>query len=164
MGASLINSSILYAAPLWGATTSTNVDKIQSAQIRAARFITNKSWQRSKKKKHRQQLLNELSWPNTRQIINSAILNLAKKAISTNSSFGLNNIFKTIKPTSNRGGPTVRIEHKSKINKKSDIFSVIAPALFNGLPAKMRNPLTIDKQFKILVKKHSCTVNLLPEH
>ena len=84
--------------------------------------------------------------------------------MSKNSSYGLNNTFRAIKPLSNRGEPTVRLEHRGKITKKSNIFSVIAPALFNGLPAKMRNPLTTEKQFKVLVKKHTCTVNLLPEH
>ena len=47
--ASLVNSTILYAAPVWGATSARNIDKIQSAQIHAARVIKRKAWQRCKK-------------------------------------------------------------------------------------------------------------------
>ena len=70
VGASLINSSILYAAPVWGATTKANIQKIQSLQT-----IVGKAWQRNKNKQHRQELLDELNWPNVTQIIYSALLN-----------------------------------------------------------------------------------------
>ena len=44
VGASLINSTILYAAPLWGTTTKNNIAKIQKGQTKAARQIQGKAW------------------------------------------------------------------------------------------------------------------------
>ena len=76
VGASLINSTILYAAPLWGSTTKTNLAKIQKAQTRAARVIKGRAWHRPKTKQHRQQLLDEMNWPNVEQIIKSSTANL----------------------------------------------------------------------------------------
>ena len=164
VGASLVNSTVLYAAPLWGSTSKTNMDKIQAAQIRAARVITSKSWQRSKQKEHRQETLNSLNWPNVNQIVTSAILNLTKKATSNKSSEGLNNMFKVFKPQNQRGEPTSRVEHKGKSNKKNDTFSVNASVLFNSQTQDMKNPLLTIKRFKSKLKKVSRETNLLPTH
>ena len=141
VGASLINSSILYAAPVWGATTKANIQKIQSLQTRAARTIVGKAWQRNKNKQHRQELLDELNWPNVTQIICSASLNLAKKAATNCSSAGLNNIFKVTKSRNPRLKPTLRLDHKGKSTEASNIFSVSALQLFNNLPAELKHPL-----------------------
>ena len=78
VGASLINSTILYAAPLWGTTTKNNIAKIQKGQTKAARQIQRKAWQRQKIKQHGQDLMNDISWPNTQQIMISATANLTK--------------------------------------------------------------------------------------
>ena len=114
VAASLVNSSILYAAPIWGATTQANIQKIQSLQIRAARLVKNNSWQRTKKKQHRQELLNELNWPNTSQIIYSASLNLAKKAVTNSSSASLNKVFKVSKPNKARSQPVITTKEKTQ--------------------------------------------------
>ena len=164
VGASLINSSILYAAPVWGATTQANIQKVQSLQIRAARVVKGKSWQRAKKKQHRQELLDELNWPNTNQIIYSASMNLAKKACTANSSAGLNQLFKVTKSQKARTGPTLRIDHKGKSNNSSNIFSVNAPLLFNNLPTELKHPLLTVNQFKTKLKRVTRSRNLLPKH
>ena len=49
VGASLIISSTLYAAPVWGATTKANIQKMQSLQTMAARTIVGEAWQRGSK-------------------------------------------------------------------------------------------------------------------
>ena len=162
VGSSLINSTVLYAAPLWGTTTKTNTDKIQSAQVRAARIVTNKAWQRTKVKTHRQQTLNLLNWPNITQIVTSATLNLTKKATAKKSSTGMNNMFTNIRPKSQRGNPTFRIKHEGKANKSNNTFSVNATTLFNNLNTEMRNPLLTTDSFKSKLKKLSREMNLLP--
>ena len=86
IGSGLINSTILYGAPVWGFTTIKNLDMIQKVQTKAARLIMSKGWQKNKKKAHRQDTLDLLKWPNTKQIVTSAILNLTKKAIDQKSS------------------------------------------------------------------------------
>ena len=94
IGSGLIKSTILYGAPVWGSTTIKNLDMIQKVQTKAARLIISKGWQKNKKKAHRQDTLDLLKWPNTKQIVTSAILNLTKKAIDQKSSKGINNMFK----------------------------------------------------------------------
>ena len=78
IGSSLINSTILYAAPLWGRTSKSNIQKVQAGQIKAARTISGEKWKKGKKT-HRQSILNTLDWPNVQQIILSSSLNIIKK-------------------------------------------------------------------------------------
>ena len=64
IGASLINSTVLYGAPVWGCTTQQNLDRIQKIQIKAARLIVNESWNRKGNKSHRKSQM----WQIWRQI------------------------------------------------------------------------------------------------
>ena len=164
IGANLINSTILYAAPLWGATTKENIARVQSIQIKAARVIKNKAWARTKHKQHRQELLDELKWPNTQQIINSATLNLAKKATTASSSEGLNNLFKVSKATHTRKLPVIRIDHRGKVTSTNNIFSVNAPKLFNNLPAELKDPNMSNTKFKRQLKHVTIANNRLTAH
>ena len=59
MGNAIINSTIQYGAAIWGATTDQNVNKIQAAQIRAARILT-KKWKKKDDGIHRQQILDSI--------------------------------------------------------------------------------------------------------
>ena len=93
IAANLVNSTLLYAAPLWGSSVNSNIDKLQSTQTKAARVVNNKAWKRQKKKSHRQELLNQLNWPNTKQIIHMATANITKKAIMGKSSVGMDKMF-----------------------------------------------------------------------
>ena len=86
VGSALINSTILYGAPIWGNTTQSNIDRVQKVQMKAARLIDGKGWNRKTSKSHRQDLLNDLKWPNVNQIITTSILNLTKMAIEKKSS------------------------------------------------------------------------------
>ena len=79
VGNNLINSTILYAAPLWGLTTKSNIQKVQASQIKAARIVTGKKW-RNGKIEHGQTTLDSINWPNASQIISSATLNVIKRA------------------------------------------------------------------------------------
>ena len=164
VGAALINSSILYAAPLWGATSQSNIQKIQSGQTRAARIVKSKAWQRSKVKQHRQDLLDELGWPNTEQIIHMATLNLTKKAISQKSSHDLNLMFQKSKQRSDRLAMSTRIDHKGKATRKTNIFSVKASDMYNKLPQELRANSLTDKQFKDKLKVYTKTIYLLQKH
>ena len=164
VGASLINSTILYAAPLWGATTKSNIQKVQSNQIKAARIIKNESWKRTKKKKHRQELLDELNWPNTQQIINAATNNLTKRAISAKSSAGLNDLFKKTTALHARKHQIIRIQHKGKATCTTNIFSTNAPQLFNSLPAGLKHPQLTTNQFKTKLKNITLAGNRLQAH
>ena len=94
--------------------------------------------QRFKKKMHRQDTLDDLNWPNVRQLIYSATLNLAKSAIEAKSSEGLNNLF-VVKHTKNpRKGPNMRLKHRGKITQANDTFSVNATEIFNKLPMELK--------------------------
>ena len=164
IGAGLINSTILYGAPVWAQTTQKNIDFLQKQQIKAARLITSKGWQRGKKKEHRQVILDQLGWPNIKQIANSAIINLTKKAIKHTSSKAINNMFTIRKPKAARKGKGTRIAHKWKINTKNNTFSTNAPTLFNILPIKLRDTAITCKKFKNNLKVHIRTLHHLQQH
>ena len=93
VGNSLINSTIQYGAALWGATSLTNIAKVQSAQIRAGRIISG-NWRKKRDGVHRQDLMNLMKWQNVNQLINTAVtLDMTEHAISNNSTIGTNSLF-----------------------------------------------------------------------
>ena len=164
VGSSLINSTILYAAPLWGCTTKSNLDKIQASQTRAARMILSKGWSRTKTKSHRQDALTELKWPNVSQIVHMATCNLTKKALSGNLSIDMNNMFTKSKTEHSRPANRGRIDHKGKIDQNQNIYSVMATNMYNTLPQYMKDPDMTDKKFKNEMKRLSLQMNHLPTH
>ena len=164
VGASLLNSTILYAAPLWGTTNKTNIAKIQKLQTRGARTVEGKNWNRKATKTHRQVLLDNLNWPNVEQMITSATLNITKKALNKESSTKLNETFSYIKPRNPRATTSTRITHKGNHARKENIFSTQAVKLFNDLPPILKDPTITSKKFKVKLKKHTRTTNLLTQH
>ena len=76
----LVNSTIVYGAPLWATTSLTNKDMLQRSQIKAARMVTGIKWSKGNKL-HRQQILDKINWPNVEQIAQAATLNLVKRAL-----------------------------------------------------------------------------------
>ena len=92
----LVNSTIVYGAPLWATTSLTNKDMLQRSQIKAARMVTGIKWSKGNKL-HRQQILDKINWPNVEQIAQAATLNLVKKALCNTTSKALKNMF-IIKP------------------------------------------------------------------
>ena len=120
-------------------------------------MIVNKSWQRNKVKVHRQDLLDQLNWPNVAQLISNSTLNLTKKAINKQSSHQLNNTFKVIKPTHPRQITTNRIIHNGKVSRKDNVFSENATKIYNDLPIGLKDPLLTTQQFKVKIKRHCQT-------
>ena len=149
---------------VWRAPSCPNINKIQSGQIRAARLIKNESVRRSHVKTHRQELLDQLNWPNAKQIIFTSTVNLVKKAITGKSAKGMNKLFKINYSQQTRKGPNIRLEHCGKIAKKGDTFSVKGSEMFNNLPMQLKNPSLTEKQFKIKLKLYPRTKNLPPAH
>ena len=163
VGGSLINSTILYGAPVWGHTTQKNIELIQKYQTKAARMILKGGWQ-NEKLTHRQEALDTLGWPNVEQIVISSTLNLTKAAIDQESSRGLNNIFKVTHPTNCRKGQGTRIENKAHASTQNKSFSSHTPQLFNQLPPHMRQQLISRKKFKTELKLHIQMNHKLPHH
>ena len=164
VGSSMLNSTILYAAAVWGGTTQQNIDRIQAVQTRGARMIVNKSWQRNKIKEHRQVLLDQLNWPNVAQLIKNTTLNITKKAINKQSSDQLNNTFKVKKPNHPRQTTSIRLSHDGKLTRKANVYSAYAIKYYNELPHQLKDPDLTTGQFKTKIKTYCRTQNLLKQH
>ena len=163
VGQAMVNSTILYGAPVWGATSKTNKNKIQSAQIRAARTITG-TWNTKEKKSHRQDVLNQVGWLNVDQIINSSTLNLLKQTISNKTTHGMSKLFKVTQPQHSSRTNSLRVDHKGHPEKYNSSFSTNAPILFNNLNQELKNPNQTTKQFKTALRKVSNQMYKLEEH
>ena len=163
VGNALINSSILYGSALWGATSKSNINKVQAAQVRAARIITRR-WNRQGDNLHRQQLLESVEWPNVKQMIASSTLNLTKKAISGESSDGMNNLLKITKPPGGNRNQGLRVEHKGKADRPALTFAANSVVHFNNLPANLRDPKLTSKKFKVEVKSYIRNTIKIPQH
>ena len=162
IGDSLINSTLMYGAPLWGATSEANISRLQNAQIKAGRVITGQGPR--KNRSHRQTMLKTLGWPNIRQLITTATLNLAKNGIEQVSSEGLNTMFKVTTPRLQRTHLTMRLDHRGPLKRKATIFSAKAAHLFNTLPSELKSPKMSTKFFKTKIKEHVASKFLLKEH
>ena len=108
-------------------------------------------------------MLNLLKWPNINQLVNSAIINLAKNATCYQSSAGINELFNTSNPRNKRTGHAMRISHKGKINA-TESFETKAVMLFNQLPAEIRNHTWKTTNFKAKLKTHLSQQYLLTKH
>ena len=137
VGNALINSTIQYGAAIWGATTQTNITKVQAAQVRSARILTGRG-RRGSKLSHRQELLDSVNWPNVNQIIQNTTLNLTKNAITGNSSSGFNSLFSIKIPHDKLRNKGIRINHGGPNNRTNLNFSANATLAFNKLPAELR--------------------------
>ena len=162
VGGAMINSTILYGAPLWGATTSHNKQIIQVAQTKAARAITT-LWNKKGKIFHRQEILDKVNWPNVDQIITNSTLNLLKKATTNSTSAGLNKLFNTKQPNSKTRNNSIRINRENITTVSNNTFSSFAPELFNELPQHLKDPNLTNKQFKSKLKQHVKIHNKLDE-
>ena len=129
IGNGLVNSTILYGAAIWGITTKANIEKVQKCQIRAGRIID--GYGNKGKKSHRQSLLDKLQWPNVNQIVDSAVLNLTKKALLNKASAGLNKLFTSKQPRSQRANTGLRITCNIPLGDKKPYFQTKAQELFN---------------------------------
>ena len=163
VGNSLINSVIQYGAALWGATSETNIQRVQKAQTRAARILTCGPNQ-FRQLYHRQELFTYIKWLNVNQLIQVATLNLLKNAICQNSSVGFNSMFRKSQPKSNLRNKNLRVDHRGLMDRNRLIFSANAVIMFNNLPSSLKQRNITPARFKIMVKKHILTTNHLIEH
>ena len=163
IGDALINSTIQYGAALWGQTTDKNLDKIQAAQVRAARIISGR-WRGKGDNLHRQQIMEEVKWLNVKQLVSTATLNLAKKGTTGSSSVGVNSMFKVRRPPEANRSSGIRIQSKGKVDSKAHSFAAGAAQAFNKLPEELRDDKLTPKGFKNGLKKHIKKVLLLPHH
>ena len=160
----LDNSTIQYGAPIWSTTTQRNVDMIQKAQIKAARFILSVKWAKGKKKVHRQQMLDKLNWKNVQQLLDSASMNLVKRSLKGKSSYAINSMFSQATQRFPRGQITTSIIHNGNIQRKNTNFSALATQNFNSLPPELRDPKLTCTQFKTAFNLHIRTVRRLVQH
>ena len=86
-------SQITYLAPLWNLASRGNKNKVQTAQIKAARQLTWTKGAHNVQKSHRQDLLTSLGWMNIDQILNQATIQLVKKAATNQSSAAINRMY-----------------------------------------------------------------------
>ena len=163
IGDTLISSTIIYGAPVWGQTTKKNLEAVQAAQIRAARIVLRKhKW--SKIRSHRQQMLDELGWRNVHQLISSASLNLIKAASEDLSAPSLNSLIKCSTSVHPRGDKSVRLDHTGKLSRPKSLFEVKTTAEFNILPPNLRSSKLNTNKFKVLLKEHMLSSYRLPTH
>ena len=163
VGNAIINSTIQYGAALWGATSISNVSKVQSAQIRAGRLLSGK-WCNQEVGLHRQELLDTMNWSNVTQLIASSSLNMVKSSISNNSSLGFNCLFRVTKPVSKLRNKSLRVDHCGPPSRTMLSFSANASSLFNKLPPYLKEQNLNPKHFKIKLKDYMKTSHLLPHH
>ena len=161
---SIINSQILYLAPLWALTTQQNINLIQKAQTRVLRQI---SWKGRKKKEqiiHRQDLFDEWNWPNTRQLIENATTSLVRKAITKSTTPGINKMFKLKDNNNTRSDNKHLVTTDSTKLRKGPNLLDRGRTSYNNLPEYLRNlSLSIlghKKQLKTYIK----TIHHLPRH
>ena len=165
VGNSVLTSTIAYGAAVWGETSEKNLNLIQRAQTQAARIVLNIQRKKgSKQIHHRQDMLDELKWPNVQQIVFSTTVNLAKQAASNVSSTDLNELLNYTTPKLPRGPCRARIRNTAPCNRKGNGFSVRAVKNFNSLPPELTNKQVSTISFKRKAKEHIRTILLLPKH
>ena len=115
-------------------------------------------------KTHRQTLLDKLNWPNVTQILQSATMNMVKRAISGNASKAINEMFKIKRQRHPRGEPYATLQHTGPVNRNETNFSARATLNFNRLPIKLRNPEITCSKFKADLKSHIRNNHKLTQH
>ena len=103
--------------------------------------------------------MEHLKWPNTTQIVKTAISNLTKKAIDRTSSKGINNMCVTIKSKHQRLNKGLTIKHTGPSSRNNSNFTAFAADNFNNLPSIFKNPEMTTEQFKKEIKTYIKTEN-----
>ena len=160
IGNAVINSTISYAAPIWAGTTSKNIQMIQRAQIKAAKNLA--GWKMNLGlNEHRQETLDRLQWPNVMQLVNSATLNMTKRAIVSESSDKINRYFLENQARNPRGNKGDYIKHRGRMSRNGKSLIERATVLFNNLNMELRDNNLSSKKFKMLLKKEGSKLWLL---
>ena len=159
-----LNSNILYVAPLWAQTGTTNIARIQTAQTRAARRIT---WQgRSSKTKldHRQVMFESLGWLNATQMANQATIQIVQKSLNNRSATAINNMFRWKPRGTGRNPTSYQASTISTIKRKGSNLLDNGRSLFNQLPLRLRNNSMKPSTFKRELKLYTLDNNQLLSH
>ena len=164
IGNMTINSQIRYVAPLWSMTGSSNILKVQAAQMKAARVVTWVRRQKYNQKQHRQELLSQLGWLNVQQMCNSATMLMVRQAIRMQSSRGINRMFKKESAMEKREHLQHRVITKNTIRRKGVNFLDSARSLYNNLPFNLRNDSLSKIGYKRELKKYVTEHYLLEKH
>ena len=115
-------------------------------------------------RKHRQDILTSLNWPNVQQLVEAASIKMVKRAISGKSSNGINRMFKIQNPRFPRGLPAYKVNHERTKKSKGSCFPSHAASSFNKLPPEFRLADITCLKFKNDLKKHIRTMNHLMKH
>ena len=165
IGNSIINSILLYAAPIWSLTTDLNLDRLQKAQTKTARTIV---WdpKNSKKriKEHRQVLFTDIKWLNVRQLATSAILNIVKMGAENSSAAGINTLFTYNPKTNSRTCNNDKLNNKCSTKRKGKNLLETGVKLFNTLPPDLRTRKISKYAFKKGVKAYILELHHLTVH
>ena len=163
IGNMILNSAILYAAPLWAQTGTVNLNKIQVAQTKAAKQLL---WcGRTKKNQitHRQETLDKAGWMNVQQLTNSATINLIRKAANNESSTGINSMFNYNSNNNIRPNMRNKIKTEPTTRRRTPNILERGTQLFNQLPNELRERMSNHK-FKSKLKEHSIDHDRLPNN
>ena len=163
IGNMILNSAILYAAPLWAQTGTVNLNKIQVAQTKAAKQLL---WSgRTKKNQitHRQETLDKAGWMNVQQLTNSATINLIRKAANNESSTGINSMFNYNSNNNIRPNMRNKIKTEPTTRRRTPNILERGTQLFNQLPNELRERMSNHK-FKSKLKEHSIDHDRLPNN
>ena len=134
-----LNSLIQYVAPLWSQTGTVNLQRIQTAQTRAARQIT---WHRRTSKEeleHRQTLFESIGWLNVTQIANQSTLQIVSKALNKRTSKGINQMFTWKEAGSRREAGSHQATTENTNKRKGPTLLDKGRELFNKLPLNLCN-------------------------
>ena len=165
VGNSVINSIILYAAPIWAHTTDDNLNRLQKAQIKVARMIIwNPVNSRTIAKEHRQTILTDLKWLNVRQLATSSILNLVRQGASNQSSKGINSLFIRNPRMNQRICNSHKIIIPSNTKRTGKNLLDTGVPLFNTLPFTLRDSKKNKFSYKRSVKSYVCDLHHLTEN
>ena len=135
----IINSQILYLAPLWTQTTQGNISKIQKAQTRVLRQIT---WSRRIKfnqKQHRQALFTDWGWMNTKQLTQNATNQVVRKAVRNQSTSEINQMFHFNDQSKSRIKNSSQIKTENTNKRHSPNLLDIGRNGYNNLPLHLRD-------------------------
>ena len=150
-----LNSNILYVSPLWAQTGITNIQRIQTAQTKAARQLVWNKRTRRTELDHRQILFESLGWLNVSQMTNQATTQIVYKALNKRSSMEINRMFTWKKTGSSRNKSSHQITTINTAKRKGPNLLDMGRELYNNLPLNLRNNKLKPSSFKRELKKYS---------
>ena len=94
---SLIEPYFRYCCPVWGSASSTNLQRWQKLQTRAARIVTDSHYDA-----HSQPLIKELGWLTIKQLIDPGTVKIVDKALHNEAPKYLRELFHKLSDIQNK--------------------------------------------------------------